>query len=116
MTSREYAELLRKQAAELDGLPEFPVPDYFIYFGKSITYYYEKSAFLSAVRALGTGTKEVVGDKMRFMPKGAAFYLEIERDSVCRKVREAEYECEPLLSDEEQAAFDAATAPEGIPF
>ena len=36
---------------------------------------------------------------------GAKITMAIPRDKVCRKVQEAKWECEPLLTPEEEAAL-----------
>jgi len=55
ITSREYAEKLRALASELDGFPEFPLPDYWKIHNWSVDYFNEKGPFLAALKALGTG-------------------------------------------------------------
>jgi hypothetical protein len=119
MTSREYAEMLRKHADELDSLPEFQTPDYYDHSLGTMAYFYEKSAFVSAVRALGSGSKEIQGDRLRFRPKNASFALEIDRSSVCKVVKPAEWSCEPWLTDAQQIVVDEAASQateEGVPF
>jgi hypothetical protein len=106
ITSREYAEKLRALASELDGFPEFPLPDYWKIHNWSVDYFNEKGPFLAALKALGTGAKSVEDDAgstpiFVFRPKGASFRITIYRDGVCKLVRPAEYDCAPLLAPNE---------------
>jgi hypothetical protein len=119
MNTREYAARIRAHADELDCLPTFEVPNYFSESHKTLSYFYSKDDFVEAVRALGSGTKEIKDDKMLFRPSGASFALEIERSVVCKVVKPAEWSCEPWLTDEQQVIVDKASAEaseDGIPF
>ena len=118
MNTREYAQQLRAHAEELDGLPEFEVPGYFVHTFEDLRYYVDRKEFVSAVRALAPGVKQIVEDKMYFRPKNATFSLCIDRSQVCKMVKPAQWDCEPLLSDDEMVTVDEASAQEteGIPF
>ena len=104
MKSHEYAEKL-KAAAEfllaredvefVDRPPFIPIS------------FYDKEKFIAAVRVFGSGEKKWTYDELQFTPHGAAeiFRLYIARNTVCRLVRPAEYDCDPILSDEEVATL-----------
>jgi hypothetical protein len=118
MNTREYAQQLRDHAAELDGLPEFEVPTYYTESHKEMRYYGDRKEFVSAVRALGSGVKQIIGDNMYFRPSAASFSLIIDRNQVCKMVKPAQWDCEPWLTYEQEVIVDAASAQEteGIPF
>ena len=110
MKSHEYAEKLKGLAEFLLSRPEFETHEgsakfWFWYFGN-------KGEFLDAVRALGAGVKSFPnsGD-MHFtpngLPEGVSFYVMVNRSAVCRKVQEEKWECEPLLSQDEEALVGA---------
>jgi len=62
------------------------------------------------VRAIGAGKKEYSGTDLRYVAKyGAEISMTIPRDQVCRKVQEAKWECEPLLTPEEEATLEKET-------
>ena len=106
MTSYEYAAKLANLAEFLNDRPEFELPGYTTEFHEHLTYFNDKERFLKAVHALGSGTKAIVDDNVNFRPsvdEGIVFQLSINRDRVCRKVQDAVWECEPLLSTEEEA-------------
>jgi hypothetical protein len=42
------------------------------------------------------------------VPEGIDFYLRINRAAMCRKVQEEKWECEPLLSADEESEIDGA--------
>lgn len=105
MKSHEYAEklkaaadfLLAREDAELTSTTQVCIP----------LFYWSKESFVAAVRTFGPGVKEWKDDDLRFTPNGPCniFLLAIRRQSVCRLVKAAEYECEPILSDAEVAAL-----------
>ena len=108
MKSHEYAEklkaaaefLLSRQDAEItpsDRSPFIPVS------------FYDKESFIAAVRAFGSGTKEWKSDELVFTPNGPCeiFHLYIQRSTVCRLVRPAEYDCDAILSEQEVAELGA---------
>lgn len=110
MTSHEYAGKLKELADFLLSKPDFETKqsDKFAY----IQFYYwtDKAEFLSAVKALGSGTKEWKEEEIIFSPLGTDMLrLQISRSAVCRLVQEAKYECEPLLSDDEVASLERAS-------
>ena len=103
MTSHEYAgELLKIVNYLTDGRPEFEVD-----FPPTVRFHFwsEKEKFVAAVKALGSGTKEVSGSDFYFRVKGASIAVQANRDSVCKKIQEAKWECEPLFTPEEVQAM-----------
>ena len=107
MKSHAYAKAIIQAAEFILSQPEFEVesdkPS--LYLG----WYWSKELFLAAVRALGAGKKEYSGSDLKYTTNahGANVWLTIPRDKVCRKVQEAKWECEPLLSTEEEATLEA---------
>jgi hypothetical protein len=110
LTSRDYANRLRQLADWFDQRPEFPLP---VDEGKMYDFFHygnDKDGFLAAVRSLGSGAKEFSNDDVKFLPKiGEAFHfvLDAARSTVCRKVQEEKWECDPLFSQEEEAELAA---------
>lgn len=104
MKSHEYAKRLHEIAEFLESRPEFETP-----MGVHLYQYSSsKAPFLAAAKALGNVTKEYRGDDLRISP--AAFpemIFAVPRSVVCRLVKPAEYDCEPLLSQEEEASLSA---------
>lgn len=119
MTSHEYANRVKEIADFLLSRPEFDTggsPHFFLSF-------YDKDKFLLAVKALGTGTKEFTTGswpEVVFKPTGAEeIKVSVPRDKVCRKVQDAVWECEPLLSTgeiEQIGVIPDADAGEEMPF
>jgi hypothetical protein len=105
MTSHEYAQKLQETVAFLLDHSEVELG-----VGLSIPVYMfgEKDRFLTAAKAFGSGAKNVDDNYMRFTPAGTVLVLTIERSSVCRKVQEEKWECEPLLSQTEEAQLEVA--------
>lgn len=111
MTSHEYALELLKIAHGLQERPEFPLPDYYTPEFKAylinISYFADKKRFLQAVAAIGSAVKG--GDESNYVLTPAfapMLRIEANRNAVCRIVKPAtpaEYECEPLLSQAEEA-------------
>jgi hypothetical protein len=107
MQSHEYARNLQRAAEFLLSKPEFDIPNRPILWA---SYWSNKESFLAAVRALGNGKKQYKDSSLHFTVPiigDVTFDLEISRSAVCRKVQEEKWECEPLLSDEEEAIVDA---------
>lgn len=105
MTSHEAANKLSEMAEFLRSKPEFEI-------GRALTIYrhfWEKESFLAAVKALGSGEKVYDSTDLNFVPAGCPdINISISRNKVCRKVQEEKWECEPLLSQEEEASVGAA--------
>lgn len=109
MTSHEYARKLAAVADLLAAAPEFEMPSYMDSYIQSygidtIRFHNGKDRFLAAARAIGNGEKIYDGDTFEFHVLSGLLRLTVDRDAVCRIVKPAvpaEYECEPLLSQEE---------------
>jgi hypothetical protein len=112
MKSHEFAAKLEEVAADLRSKPEFEASTYpFDLKGRYIfAYYYDKSNFLNAVKTMGSGEKDMSQrDEVLFYPTGLHIGFRIEKNLVCTKVQEAQYDCEPLLSQMDQQSFDSIT-------
>jgi hypothetical protein len=109
MTSHEYAQKLKIAAEFFLSKPEFKIRNSPILFS---SYWSDKEAFLAAVKALGSGEKKYEGESLKFIvtiTEGLTFDVEVSRSAVCRLVKPAQpavYDCEPLLSQEEEATLD----------
>jgi hypothetical protein len=104
--SHTYARALQEAAEYLLSKPEFETETAgpYIYLGT----YYDKSKFLAAARSLSPLAKEYTETQLkmsRTLPRDAKVHFEIARDKVCRKIQEAKWECEALLSPEEEASI-----------
>lgn len=102
MTSFEYAARLRDLANWLETRPEFETETKVYMF----LHYYDKEAFVAAVRAVGGGTKEFTEYDIQYTPKtglddGIFVRVDAPRNKVCRLVQEAVWDCEALLEPEE---------------
>lgn|SRR5215831_11399992 len=116
MTSHEYAVKLLEVVRLLQTSAEFEMPVYTKTYVENhgidhIRYYADKELFLKAVRAVGSG-KKIAGedDSFTFAAADGLLRLSVNRDAVCRLVKPAvpaEYECEPLLSQAEEAEISA---------
>lgn len=113
-TSRDYATKLRVLADWLDQRTEFQMGDSERLF--VALNYYDRESFTAAVKATKPGTKEVTNGsypEVKFRPSlpdsDTYFVISIARDKVCRKVQEAKWECEPILSElDEQELAEAS--------
>lgn len=113
MKSHEYAAALQRTAELLLLKPEFDCdsePGIYLFF------HADKERFIAAVRALGSGTKSFSGDDLIFQPTGTCLRFYVNRNSVCRKVQEVKWECEPLLTGEEMQVVEEHEVPSDIPF
>jgi hypothetical protein len=114
MTSHEYARELQKTVEHLLGRPEVDLdsqPYLFISF-------WDKKIFTAAALAMGSGKKEFSNDDLHFTPSGTCMTFTIARSKVCRKIQDAKWECEPILSDTEVEQLGEVSVPtdEDIPF
>jgi hypothetical protein len=117
MKSHEYAKKLHELADLLESRPDFKLPDYQRnYISQhgidNFSYHGDKTGFLAAVKAVGSGTK-LPGDKddFSFLACNGLLRLTVYRTAVCRIVKPAqpaEYDCIPLLSQEEENSLGAA--------
>lgn len=114
MTSHEYADRMIALAEFLKNRPEFKIPirDPYAHFD----YFSDKQNFLDAVRAVGAGRKAFKKygkdiEDIQFhpaTPKGTEIVISASRSTVCRKVQEEKWECDPLLSPEEEKLLETA--------
>lgn len=108
MNSHAYANKLKELGDFLLTKPEFETPNGEDFSYVRFYYYSDKDGFLGAVKALGSGQKVANRDDFDFNPDGTHMLrLTANRSSVCRKVQEEKWECEPLLSQAEEAAIGA---------
>jgi hypothetical protein len=116
MTSHEYARELQKTVEHLLGRPEVQFEDYAS--PHQYISFWDKDKFVAAARAMGAGKKEFRDSDLHFVPDGRCLVLSIGRDKVCRKIQDAKWECEPILSDTEVEQLGEVSVPtdEDIPF
>ena len=102
-TSHEYARNVKAFAEFLLSRPEFEMPWTPTYLGIVRYWGGDKERFLAAARALGTGKKKYEHDDIEFTVthEWGEFTIRAPRNSVCRLVRPAQYECDPFFSDAE---------------
>jgi hypothetical protein len=108
-TSHDWARDLQKTAEFLLSRPEAEIGD-----STPITYgwfFSRKEPFIALVRALKPGRKEMGEAYVKFFPEGVNLELSVYRDVVCRKVQDVKWECEPLLSPEEDAEMEEPRVP-----
>jgi hypothetical protein len=103
-TSHDWARQMQQTAEYLLSRPEVEI-------GRTIpstyiSFYGDKKKFIDLVRATVPGRKSMDQWNVAFIPSGAPIHISINRDAVCRKVQEVKYECEPLLSPEEEAQME----------
>ncbi len=103
MNSHLYANKMKEIADFLLSRPEFETAHACTIYQ---WYWSKKDDFLGAVKALGAGKKEWKTDDLYFVPEGCPeITTVVQRSAICRLVRPAEYDCEPLLSQEEEASI-----------
>ena len=108
MTSHQYAKQLHEIAAFLESRPVFEMPTYTSAAWDRIQFFSDKEKFIAAGRAIGSFAKSFDRHDlilMHTLPSGAHIDLVAARNLVCRLVKEAEYECEPLLTPEEEKSL-----------
>jgi len=111
MTSHEYAQKLKAAAEFFLSRPAFKVRNAPLLFS---SYWSDKDGFLAAVKALGKGEKKYDGESLKFVvtiEPGVTFDVEVSRSAGCRLVKPAQpavYDCEPLLTQEEESNLGAA--------
>jgi hypothetical protein len=105
MTSHEYAAELAAIATRLQDSPSFELAHAGI---QRLYFWSDKNKFLAAARALGSGQKQYKDDELLFIPYGTNLALVVNRSAVCRKVQEEKWDCEPLLSPQEEASIETA--------
>lgn len=91
--------LLSKTEVEIGHLPK-----------SRAMFFSDKEPFLKLVRAFKPGRKVTNEWYVEFYPAGSEFLeLVVNRDLVCRRLN-PQYECEPLLSPQEDAEMETASA------
>ena len=109
ITTHELATALQRTAEfllskpDLPGVPEFSNNTHMFYNGYEDE---DKDAFLRLVRAFGSGKKEWDKDNVTFTPDGTVLHMQIPRSLICRKIKDAEYECDPLFDPSERKELD----------
>ncbi len=103
MTSHEHALKLRELADFLLSRPAFKAPsDPMI-----LQSFYVKEDFLQAVKSIGSVTKKYTDGSFAELQCTSTTHPEIllyiPRDKVCRKVQDVVWECEPMLTAEEDS-------------
>lgn len=111
MTSHEYARRLRTVVDKLLAAESFDLPTYMESHLRRngvvrIDFFGHKEEFLAAVCSVGSGKKSGNESTLDFIVDDLV--LGVDRSSVCRIIKPAqpaEYECEPLLSQAEEASI-----------
>jgi hypothetical protein len=104
-TSHDWARDLQRTAEFLLSKPEVEIDR----IPTTVAWFFsDKVPFLALVRATIPGKKVINGNYVNFYPSGANLEFTVSRDLVCRKVQDVKYECEPLLSPEEDAEMEKA--------
>ena len=104
MKSHDLATQLRQTADYLLSHPDFELAyEPSLYLGN---YYSDKDKFIAAVRALGSGKKTWDREEMQFEVNAPlTLYVRVLRATICRKVQDEKWECEPLLTSEDEASI-----------
>jgi|SRR5579862_1576293 hypothetical protein len=108
MKSHALAQQLIELGNWMLTRPEFETlnKEHSLYLGN---YRGEKEKFISAARSLGSLEKIYDGSEVEIRTTGAPLELwaRVQRNTVCVKVQEEKWECEPLMSDSEIAQIGA---------
>lgn len=103
-TSHDYAKALQQAAEFFLSRPAFDIDSPRAY---SFSYFrfHKKELFIAAVKALGSGTKGGDDKNIEFLVRTGDVEITVSapRNTLCRLIRPAEYDCDPFLSDAEQA-------------
>ena len=105
MNSHEFARDVKEAAEYLLSRPAFETAtsNAAVYLGG---YYSNKEGFIYAAKALGNVEKKYdQHDLTLTITKGANLWLTAPRSLVCRKVQDEKWECEPLLTSEEEESL-----------
>jgi hypothetical protein len=114
-TTHDWAKQLQDTANYLLNRPAVELGDTELI--TTLPFYGEeqKKIFLDLVRGTLPGEKRYNTYSVLFLPRGVNLKLQINRDAVCRRVQEIKYECEPLLSPEEDAQMEDTSIPIDAP-
>lgn len=105
MTSHELAHAMIATAEFLLAHDSFntPSPSHSLYLG---SFWDDKESLIAMVRAVGNVTKSYSQHDLEVRTKTPVeIWTRISRDKVCRKIQDAKYECEPLLTPDDEAAL-----------
>ena len=105
LQSHEYAGYLKELAEFLLSKPNFKTDLEKAYL---FIHVYKREELVAAVKALGAGTKEFKNDDFHFKATTSEHLfvrVDAPRNIVCRMVKPAEYDCEPILTPDEVAAL-----------
>lgn len=106
MNSYQYANKLKDIADFLLSKPNFEAdsgPTLYMYFGG------DKARFVRAAKAVGPVTKKYTDRDFELRPVDhPELVIYASRNAVCRKVQEEKWECEPLLSADEETEIGGA--------
>jgi hypothetical protein len=103
-TSHDWARSLQKDAEFLLAKPEVEIGN----IPKTANWLFsQKEAFLNLVRATKPGRKNTTESYIYFYPKDSNLEILVGRNLFCKRLN-PEYECEPLLSKEEDAEMEAS--------
>lgn len=109
LTSHDYAHFLQHAAEIFLSREAFQIPAHYDY---SFNYFRfdNKDEFVAAVKALGPGKKVFSDDNIEFkiQEPHVSIIVEAPRKLLCRLIRPAEYECDPLLSPDEEKQLGGA--------
>lgn len=104
MKSHDLANEMRKMADYLSSKPNFNAPST----ATKYLCFYDKQQFIEAVRALEPGKKEYRDSDLEFNVSAVPIVMSIPRNRVCVLVSPAVYDCEPLLTTEEESSLPSA--------
>jgi hypothetical protein len=108
-TSHDLARNLQRTAEWLLAHQAFRIENFDALAYEWISFH-DKEMFLDAVKAVGAGRKEFTPETICFRVDipGGQIKLSAPRNLVCRLIRPAEYDCDPLLSPEEEKQLGGA--------
>ena len=101
MKSHEYAAELQKSIDHILSKPDVDFdsePHIFLHF-------YNKEKFVAVAKGMGSIHKEFSSDELVCKVDGTCIEIRAPRNLVCRKIQEAKFVCEPLLTDRELQAL-----------
>ena len=105
MGKTERQRLIDDQRAMLDWLEANPGVE--VMGGYNYRSIHSKEKFLATAKALGSFEKKIENDYIKLTRAfgTAKIIIEAPRNTVCTKIKEAVWECEPLLSNDEIEAL-----------
>lgn len=109
-TSHDYAKNLQLMAEWLLSHDAFQLPGHSYASGHHYFHFCDKEPFLACAKSLGSFKKDFTDSAIKLnveLPFGDVA-VEAPRNLVCRMVRAAEYDCEPLLSPDDEKQLTSA--------